>query len=54
MIAEGYYAAASIHKLNLHYKVDMPISETVYQILYEGESPERAFSKLTLQLNNNY
>lgn len=54
MIAEGYYAAASIHKLNQHYKVDMPISETVYRILYEGESAERAFSKLTTQLNTNY
>jgi len=50
MIAEGYYAAASIHKLNEKYGVDMPISEAVYKILYEGVSPAKAISELTHKL----
>ena len=39
MIAEGYYAAKSIHFMNQKYKVEMPITDAVYQILYEGQSP---------------
>ncbi len=50
MIAEGYYAAASIHKLNQKYGVEMPISETVYKILYEGVSPAKAITELTPKL----
>lgn len=50
MIAEGYYGAASIHKINQKYKVDMPISETVYEILYEGASCKKTFEKLTTKL----
>ncbi len=51
MIAEGYYAAASIHKLNQTYKVDMPISDTVYSILYEGACPAKAIAELTTKLS---
>ncbi len=36
MIAEGYYAAKSIHAMNEKYRVLMPITEAVYRILYEG------------------
>lgn len=50
MVAEGYYAAKSIHKINEKYKVNMPISETVYRILYENGNPRKEFTKLTREL----
>ena len=53
MIAEGYYAAKSINTINQHYKVDMPICDTVFQILYEDTSPIRAMAKLTKRLKEN-
>jgi len=39
MIAEGYYAVNSIHEMNKKFKVNMPICEAVYRILYESISP---------------
>ncbi len=39
MIAEGYYAAKSIHFMNQTCQVPMPITESVYRILYEGAAP---------------
>ncbi|WP_205500747.1 NAD(P)H-dependent glycerol-3-phosphate dehydrogenase [Rufibacter psychrotolerans] len=39
MVAEGYYAVKSIHQLNRQFKVDMPITTAVYNILYERISP---------------
>ena len=39
MIAEGYYAAKSIHKMNERYKVEMPIADAVYRIIYEKVTP---------------
>ncbi|WP_167619935.1 NAD(P)H-dependent glycerol-3-phosphate dehydrogenase [Maribellus sediminis] len=53
MIAEGYYAAKSIHAINQHYGVSMPISDTVYTILYEDTSPLRAVAKLARKLGMN-
>src|SRR5215217_2895632 len=51
MIAEGYYAANSMHHVNKKYKVDMPISRAVYAILYEKHSPHIEMRLLTEQLN---
>ncbi len=39
MVAEGYYAVKTIHTLNQNYKVEMPICDAVYRILYEKMSP---------------
>ena len=39
MVAEGYYAVKCIHEMNKTTKVDLPICETVYKILYEQASP---------------
>jgi glycerol-3-phosphate dehydrogenase (NAD(P)+) len=39
MIAEGYYAVKSIHEINRQYGVSMPITETVFRILYEKATP---------------
>lgn len=46
MIAEGYYAVKSIHVINQQHHVDLPITEAVYQILYEGVSPVAEMRKL--------
>jgi glycerol-3-phosphate dehydrogenase (NAD(P)+) len=39
MIAEGYYAVNSIMQINRNYNVTMPITEAVYNIIYEKISP---------------
>ncbi|MEG2071097.1 MAG: NAD(P)H-dependent glycerol-3-phosphate dehydrogenase, partial [Bacteroidales bacterium] len=38
MIAEGYYSCRCIHEINKKYNVDIPIVETIYGILYEGNN----------------
>jgi glycerol-3-phosphate dehydrogenase (NAD(P)+) len=39
MVAEGFYAVKTIYSINQEHKVEMPISEAVYRILYEKMSP---------------
>jgi glycerol-3-phosphate dehydrogenase (NAD(P)+) len=39
MVAEGYYAVKSIHELNKKLKVNMPITDAAFNILYERISP---------------
>lgn len=51
MVAEGYFAARSVYEINRKYKVDMPISETVYRILYEKASPKKEIENLSRQLS---
>ena len=50
MIAEGYYATKCIYEINKEYMVTMPISEAVYNILYEGISPAIEIQLLTEHL----
>ncbi len=46
MVAEGYYAAKSIHAMNEQHQVLMPITESVYRILYEGIAPSLVMNEL--------
>ncbi len=50
MIAEGYYAVKSIVEINKKYLVNMPISDAVYNILYENISPAIEIKLLTENL----
>lgn len=50
MIAEGYYATKCIHELNKKYGVHMPITTSVYRILYEKMSPRMEIKLLSDQL----
>jgi len=50
MVAEGYYSAKSIHEINKEYRVNMPISEAVYNILYKNVPPAIEIKNLTEKL----
>jgi glycerol-3-phosphate dehydrogenase (NAD(P)+) len=47
MVAEGYYATKCIYEINEKYKVDMPILNALYAILYERKSPLAEIKKIT-------
>lgn len=51
MIAEGYYAADSIHQLNEELGVSMPILDFVYVVIYENKNVKEEAIKLTTLLN---
>jgi glycerol-3-phosphate dehydrogenase (NAD(P)+) len=51
MVAEGYYAVKSAHKLNQEYQAKTPIINAVYEILYEGKEAKQVFKKLTDKLD---
>ncbi|MDR0766217.1 MAG: NAD(P)H-dependent glycerol-3-phosphate dehydrogenase [Odoribacteraceae bacterium] len=50
MIAEGYYGVKGIHEINKQYRVHMPITNAVYNILYERISPVIEARLLTEEL----
>jgi glycerol-3-phosphate dehydrogenase (NAD(P)+) len=47
MVAEGYYATKCIKEINENFKVNMPITDAVYNILYESISPAIEIKILT-------
>jgi glycerol-3-phosphate dehydrogenase (NAD(P)+) len=51
MIAEGYYAVNCVYEINKKYKVDMPITEAVYNIIYLHRNVSREISLLTEKLS---
>ncbi|MGY8987204.1 MAG: NAD(P)H-dependent glycerol-3-phosphate dehydrogenase [Flavobacteriales bacterium] len=51
MIAEGYYAVKCIMEINEKLKVGMPITEAVYNILYDKKSAKKQIKLLTDKLN---
>ena len=50
MIAEGYFGVKGIKEINDKYNVHMPITNAVYNILYERISPALEIRLLTEQL----
>ena len=51
MIAEGYYAVKCIKEINKEFKVKMPITDSVYRIVYEKMSPRLEFKLLSEELD---
>lgn len=51
MVAEGYYAVKCVVEINKKFEVDMPIVQSVYNILYERISPVIEMHILTDKLN---
>src|SRR5690606_11761794 len=50
MIAEGYYASNCIQRICNKYDIDLPICNTVYNILYRGLSPATEMKELADKL----
>ncbi len=50
MVAEGYYATKCIHQINKKHFVNMPITDAVYNILYDKISPAIEIKLLTESL----
>lgn len=50
MVAEGYFASKCIHEINKEFRIDMPIAEAVYKILYEHKYPAYVIKQLTDEL----
>ena len=45
-VVEGYYAARAVRSVAARLKVELPIVEQIYNIIYEGLSPRQAVSAL--------
>ena len=50
MVAEGYYAAACIKRINEKHEISMPIADMVYDILYRRFSARKRMKELTSML----
>jgi glycerol-3-phosphate dehydrogenase (NAD(P)+) len=53
MVAEGYYAVKSAHKIKEGFekKVKTPIIDAVYRVLYKDKNPKKVFSELADQIS---
>lgn len=49
MVVEGIKTAKTVKKLMEKYKVEMPICDTIYQVLYEGLDPNEAVIQLMMR-----
>ena len=50
MVAEGYFAADCIRHINIRHRIDMPIADMVYRVLYENAPVRRSMKELTNKL----
>ena len=50
MVAEGYFAADCIRHINFRHRIEMPIAEMVYRVLYEAASTRLSMKELTTKL----
>jgi glycerol-3-phosphate dehydrogenase (NAD(P)+) len=46
MVAEGIKTTKSAYHLSIRYKVEMPITEQVYRVLFEDKQPQQAIAEL--------
>lgn len=46
MVAEGFNASKCLHAINQVVRADMPIAETIYQILWEQVKPSAGFARV--------
>ncbi len=51
MVAEGYYAVKCLNEINKNYKVNMPICQAVYNVLYNRQPPRAEMKNLADQLS---
>lgn len=49
MVAEGIYAVKAIYKLRKKLKIDLPIVDEVYRILYMNKPPKKSIATLMLR-----
>jgi glycerol-3-phosphate dehydrogenase (NAD(P)+) len=49
MVAEGVKTTQSAYELGIHYGIELPITQQVYQILYENKSPKKAVQELMMR-----
>ena len=47
MIAEGYFAVKCVHEINKKYKVHMPITDAVYNIVYQNKDVRKEIVNLS-------
>lgn len=52
MIAEGYFGTKCVYEMNLNHNVDIPIANTVYNILYKQASAKHEIKKLSETILN--
>ena len=50
MVVEGVYTALSAHQIAKHHRIDMPITSSVYRVLYENLDIQEGIAQL-LQRN---
>ena len=48
-MAEGVTTTRSVHDLAEHRDIEMPITREVFQVLFEGKSPEEATNSLMMR-----
>lgn len=53
MISEGYFTAKAIYKNIIEEKIEMPISEEIYLILYENKDPKESMKDLMKRTYKN-
>ncbi|MBK9285330.1 MAG: NAD(P)H-dependent glycerol-3-phosphate dehydrogenase [Sphingobacteriaceae bacterium] len=51
MVAEGYYAVKCVYEINKKYKVHMPITNAVYNIVYEFKNVAKEIEVLSKQIS---
>ncbi|CQB86619.1 NAD(P)H-dependent glycerol-3-phosphate dehydrogenase [Chlamydia trachomatis] len=46
MVVEGVYTALSAHQIATHHRIDMPITTSVYRVLYENLDIQEGIAQL--------